>query len=264
MKKLCVVLAVAWILAACEKEITVDLNTAETRLVIDGAVTNEPGPYTVRISRSVGFSESNTFPAVSDALVIIEDDLGTSDTLTEAGPGRYLTSRITGQPGRTYHLRVEVEDQWYYASSTMPSFVPLDSVRFNLFSSPANTEDVYAAVPVFRDPAGSGNYYRFIQTINGDPDGAYIVFNDNINDGLINERPIFSPEAEIKLGDSVEMEMRCIDSSTYQYFFTLSQMEGGGPGGGTAPSNPPTNFTGDEVLGIFTAYTAQRKVQVVK
>jgi hypothetical protein len=52
---------------------------------------------------------------VRGAIVSIEDDLGTSETLTEREPGVYMTmpDGIRGQTGRSYRLHVKINDRNY-------------------------------------------------------------------------------------------------------------------------------------------------------
>jgi hypothetical protein len=254
---------IAYLSVACQHEITVDLAQAETQTVIEGAVSDAPGPYTVKVTRTNNLSEATTYPAVSGATVLISDDLGVTDTLREATPGIYQTQQLVGRPGHTYTLRVTVDGKTTTAISTMPPAVSLDTLLFRDFARPGGSSG-FATLPVFQDPTTLGNNYRFLQKVNGEADGTYIVYNDNINNGQMNQRPIVNPATEIVAGDTVDVEMRCIDLSAYNYYFTLSQIAGGGPGGGATPSNPPTNLMGDQVVGIFTAYTTQRRVQIAR
>src|SRR5674476_489406 len=76
---------------SCKKVITVQLNNSPTQIVVVGEVTNAPGPYTVAITSSVNFTQPNVFPPVSGAQVIMTDDHGLDDTLTETAPGTYNT-----------------------------------------------------------------------------------------------------------------------------------------------------------------------------
>jgi len=250
--------------SSCTKEINIDLNSSDPKIVIEGDITDEPGPYFVKISKTVNFSEANNYPGVSNALVIVSDNTGTIDTLSDMGSGIYKTAKIVGTPGNTYNLSVTIDGKSYSASSTMPAKVSLDSIRFNLFSGPGGSTDNYTVIPVFLDPATRGNAYRFLQTVDGELDGSYIVINDYVTNGTVNQRPIFSQGVEAKLGKSITVEMRCIDAATYTYFYALSQIAGGGPGGGTTPSNPPNNISGNMALGLFTAYTTQKVTQIVK
>ncbi len=263
MKKLfisCIALTILF--SYCTKEIEVDLNTADPKIVIEGNITNEAGPYTVKISKTVNFSEPNSFPPVSGALVTISDNVGVIDTLSETSPGLYKTSILAGIPGRTYNLKVVTEGKSFFAVSTMPQPVNLDSLAFELFTSSGNTGGPeYLTLPVFMDPPATVNSYRFIQTVNDKLDKTYFVLNDNTFNGLENDQLLFNPDSEIVSGDTVSVEFRCTDKSTYDYFYTLSQVSDGPFS--TTPSNPPNNITGNIALGIFSAYTLQRKSKIV-
>lgn len=263
MKKLLLLSTVLYLFTSCEKEIDIDLNAADPKIVIEGAITNVAGPYFVKITETVNFSDGNDYPPITDAIVIVKDNFGAIDTLTQSSPGIYETNFIVGMPGNTYTLSVAAKGKSYEATSTMPFLVNLDSLRFEKFGGFGGADN-YSTIPVFTDPEPKGNNYRFLLTNNNELDPSYIVDNDNINSGKTNERPIFLPDTEINLGDSVIVEMRCIDLTTYNYYFTLAQIAGGGPGGGTTPSNPPNNITGNESLGIFSAFTTQTIKKVVK
>jgi hypothetical protein len=65
------------------------------------------------------------------------------------------------------------------------------------------------------------------------------------------------------LNDFVSVEMQCISSPTYLYYYSLRQISGAGAGGGTTPSNPPSNIMGG-ALGLFSAHTVQRKKIQIK
>ncbi len=252
------------ILTACTKEIELDLNNSSPQLVIEGNITDQPGPYTVKLSKTVDFNDANTYPPVTGALVIIADNFGVIDTLSENMPGSYQTHSIIGTQGNTYALKVIAEGKQYEAMTTMPDKVNLDSIQFNLSYEPGEDENTYAIVPLYLDPDGFGNSYRFFFTANGVPDHTYQVSNDNIGNGSINQQPFFSDDVKFYEGDTVTVTMLCIDVGTYNYYYTLSQISGGGPGGGTTPTNPPNNITGNPALGIFSAYTTQLKTAIAQ
>ena len=252
-------------LTACEKEISIDLNSADPKLVIEGEISNEVGPYTVTLTKTVNFSDRNDFPLVSGAVVTISDNTGFSETLVESSRGYYETSQIKGVVGRTYTLSVEVEGKKYVATSTIPEPVKLDSIDIKVsdISFPGQSKDTnYTIIPVYTDPASFGNNYRFIQYKNDTIDKTVILFNDNVNNGLRNKRPLFSRDFDLNKGYSYTLEMRCIDKSIYDYFYSLNQSSGNGPGGGTTPSNPVTNFS-NGALGYFSAHHVQRMTVIV-
>ena len=250
-------------LLGCEKEITLPLDENQSMLVIDAVVTDEVGPYYVKLTKSVAISAVSKFPEVSNALVIMKDNFGLSDTLKYTSKGLYLTNKIKGAYGNTYFLEVTLDGKKYTAQSTMPNKVPLDSLTINnltIFS-----ESQYSVIPMYTDPMTLGNNYRFIQVINDTLDKTYYVFNDNLINGNENQRPLNSNDdsLQVKLNDLVSVEMQCISNPTYLYYNSLRQISGAGPGGGTTPANPPSNIVGG-ALGLFSAHTVQRKQIQIK
>ena len=245
--------------ASCDKIITLPKQDHEVKLVIEASITDQPGPYFVKLSRSINLNELNVYPVVENGIVIISDNTGIKDTLQYSKEGIYKTKLIQGVYGRTYNLEVTVDGQKYTATTTMPSKVNLDSLRINTFS--VNGENQYSIIPVYTDPLELGNNYQFIQQINDTLDNNYNIFNDNLNNGKINQRPLGRPNIDIVIKnlDLVTVEMRCISKATHLYFYTLSQQGGSGPGGGTAPTNLPNNIIGG-ALGLFSAHTTQTKI----
>jgi hypothetical protein len=263
LKKYFSTLLIGIFLLGCKKEIQLPLDPNQSLLVIDGSITDEAGPYYIKLSKSNSISASSNFLAVTSALVIVKDNLGIIDTLKHEKGGAYKTNKIKGIYGNTYYLEVQVADKKYTASSTMPQKVALDSLRINPLA--VNGETRYNVIPVYTDPIALGNSYRFIQKINDTLDQTFHVFNDNLNNGKVNQRPLRggSDSLEVKLKDMIAVEMQCITRPTYLYYYTLYQQSGAGPGGGTTPSNPPTNIIGG-ALGIFSAHTVQRRQVQIK
>ena len=82
--------------------------------------------------------------------------------------------------------------------------------------------------------------------------------DDQFADGVEILQPVFGGEYES--GNILKLEMSCIDSYVYKYFYTLA-VNGGGTSGVT-PANPESNITGG-CLGYFSAQTIQQIVVVV-
>jgi len=242
---------------SCKKVIQVDLNNASPQVVITGEVTNTTGPYQVSISRTVNFSDLNQFPPVANALVIIADNKGLTDTLTTTTPGIYTTHPgWQGAPGTTYTLHVTIDSATYSASSTMPNPVPLDSVGFEDDARFRKTR--LQAVPYFQDPSGIHNFYYFTETINGVPRNRDFIFDDRLSDGKYIHQPLKDDSTRLQVGDNLLLSMSCIDSAVYSYLNTLQQNTNPSQAQSTAPSNPNTNLSGG-ALGYFNAHTIQYK-----
>ena len=93
-------------LVSCTKEIDIDLNSSNPKLVVEANIYEGTGPYYVKLTRTVNFDESNSFPAETNALVIISNDLMQTDTLVEFSPGIYQTQFIQGLANHNYSLYI--------------------------------------------------------------------------------------------------------------------------------------------------------------
>ncbi len=253
-------------MTSCQDEIEIDLNSADQKIIVEGEINNEIGAvHTIKISKTLNFSDSNNFPPVKGATVTISDNTGTSETLVETEAGIYKTKNTIGKVGKTYTLTILTGGQTFTAQSTMPTQVALTGIKtiLNLSTFPPNTQNTYIVFPTFKDPSGLGNAYRFIPTVNDTTNKEILVENDNGLDGLNNSRPIFSRNLKVKKGDTLTLEMRCLDPNIYEYFYSLNQSAGNGPGGGTTPTNPLTNIKGG-ALGYFSAHTVEKKTIIVQ
>jgi hypothetical protein len=262
MKRIFILLA-AMTLASCEKVIDIELKDADAKLVIEAELSNQNEPFEVKVSKTTNFSSTNDFNGVSGAVVILSDDKGRTQTLAETTKGIYRTNSLVGVENTRYTLKVDYQGASYSANSTMPRNVLLKDLTLIKQDGPGPAAGRYAATPIYTDPAELGNQYRFIQYRNGERDAEYLISNDNIRNGQTNVRPLLSRNFEVNLGDQYTLEMRCIDKPTYEYFFSLSQIAGNGPGGGTTPSNPINNWS-NGALGYFSAHTVQKITKEVK
>jgi hypothetical protein len=243
---------------SCQKVVTLKLTNAPPQLVIQGEVTDQPGPYTVTLGNSVNFYAENTFPAVSGAAVKISDNTGFTDTLTETSPGVYTTHTWQGVPGNTYTLVVIVNDTAWSAVSTMPLPVPLDSVTFTTASGRfgGKKNQQITAIANFQDPAGIKNYYRFMEYINGVALTKDIfVFDDRLSDGRYINFNLRNDTSYLNTGDQLRVDMYCVDANDYNYFFQLNRTTSTGAFNTTAsPANPTTNLS-NGAFGYFSAHT---------
>jgi len=246
---------------SCQKVIDLKVKDADKKYVIEGNVTDQPGPYTVTISNTTTFNSSWQFQGVGGASVTLKDDAGNSELLHESETGIYRTSTFTGVPGRTYDLHVTIGEKTFTSSSTMPLRVSFDSLYVREIVN--FTKKVKAAVPIFTDPKGQGNSYRFNQYVNGRLDKVFYYLNDDFTDGQMNTFALLQPDPDstLRSNDILEVDMQCIDKAMYKYWFSLDQSSSGQ--GNSIPGNPVTNIQGG-ALGYFSAHTSQRRSLTVK
>jgi hypothetical protein len=263
MKNIFVLLLVTQIITSCEKTVDLKYKSNQSKIIIEGNISNEPGPYFVSISKSIPLSDTGAYPSINNAVVTISDNAGNSETLSPQGNGLYRTSTITGVPGRVYTLTVNAESQIYTAQSTMPQPVPFDSIKVEEFTFGGDIER--NIIPVYRDPAGKGNNYRFLLSVNNKQINQHFVQQDEVTDGLVNTLRLEIDDnlVDLKSGDVLTLKMQCIDKKVALYYTTLMLMADSGPGGGTTPSNPPTNFS-NGALGIFSANTVEERIKVLQ
>lgn len=243
----------------CKKVIDVHLKNSETQIVITGDVDNRPGPYELKITKTIDFNSDNIFPAVSGAVVKISGN-GVTDSLIETSPGVYSTHILQGKAGKTYKMYVSIDGKEYTATSTMPHPVHLDSIDFR-----SGRDDLYA-VANFQDPEGVPNYYQFIEYADGQKfrNGRGIsVFDDRLSDGRYINSLLYNDSSDIKSGIILTVQMNCVDKEVYNYLSELLQIARGGEGfSSPTPANPTSNITGG-ALGYFSAHTTSSRSVVI-
>jgi hypothetical protein len=248
-------------ITSCQKVVELNLKDASGQLVIEAKVTNA-NTQTVKLSRNVAFTSTNDYPAVSGATVTISDQTGKTYQLTEGSAGTYSLSPFRGISLTTYNLNVQTDGKTYTASSMMPARVALDSIfaKSDEFNNSSNQKNIWVA---YADPAGVKNQYRFVMYVNGVQVKRNFSYNDDLTDGRYVNARLRQFDIDIYPGDTVRVEMQCIDPTIYKYWETLQQQQGNGPGGGVTPSNPPTNLS-NNALGYFSAHTTQTRTLLVK
>ena len=249
-------------LIGCKKVIQLDLNSAAPQIVIEGEITNANGPYQLTINTTVNFSASNTYPPVSGATVQVTDsNMARTFTMGESSPGIYTTSAFQGQPGHTYQLSVTAGGDVYTASSTMPAGVRLDSLSF-VDNPDFNNKKSIDAVVNFQDPPGLGNDYQFVETLNGKRLPDIFVFEDRLSDGKYIRQTLYNDTTTLQTGQTLQVDMYCIDKNIYSYFFSLFRVTGGNGFRSASPANPNSNLS-NGALGYFSAHTVSTKELVV-
>jgi hypothetical protein len=196
-------IAFLMIITGCAKDFDVDPKSVKPLYVIEGRISNLWGPYHIRVTKSSGLQEKprdnywerDSAEPVKDALVIITDDTGITDTLIPAPNesdrwhymfdfamvshkidsiyanevnyfnherGYYQTTKIKGLPGRTYRLRVEIGNEVFEASAYMPAVPELEHAEYR-DTLVAPFPDVRPLpIAYFRDPPAEKNYYLLI------------------------------------------------------------------------------------------------------
>src|ERR1043165_243104 len=257
--KIMMLAAIAVILAsACTEKIDLKIKNAPPSLVIEGFVDDGPGPYYVLVSKSKLFTDNNNFEGVGGATMVIGDDLGNTDTLTEVVAGLYLSNTIHGNVGHTYYLHATVEGTTYQSQSTMPPPVDIDSVL--LSSETEFNGDIHNEANIeVQDPAGVRNFYRITCTKNSSPSSGFNVHRDRLWDGKL--RTFSVPNDHFDSGDTLQINLKSIDEAAFIYFNQLNQNQDnfGAP---AAPANPDPVFV-PAALGYFSAHSVKSRTVII-
>lgn len=263
MKKIFSILFIALFFASCEKTVELKYKDNQSRIIIEGNISNEAGPYFIKITKSIPLSVIGNYPTVDNATVTISDDAGNSETLISQGNGMYRTTATSGVEGRTYTLTVNAENQTYTAQSTMPQKVLFDSIKMEKVIMMGEAE--YNLIPVYNDPLAKGNNYRFVLTVNNKLINQHFTQNDEVKNGVANTQRLEVNDNDLKLktGDAVTIQMQCIDKKVSLYYTALALMADSGPGGGTTAGDPPTNIS-NGALGLFSAHTVETKNKTIQ
>ncbi len=250
-------------MTACQKVIDVDVRDAEKKYVIEAVVTDEADGSFVKISRTQNISETDPPPAITGANIRVKDDVGTVTIFQEVNPGNYKAPGFAGASGKTYELEINIQGELFTAQCKMPGKVSFDTLYVTdeiLFGETRKLANI-----AFRDPPGKGQAYRYVQYINDKKSDAIFTNNDDYVDGKYIETKLWyfiddeedKEEEEITVGDTVLIEMQCIDSQIYRYWFSVFQSATGNSQS-ASPANPVSNIRGG-ALGYFSAHTVQRR-----
>lgn len=229
-------------LSSCEDVVNLDLETGQTRIVVDaeilwfkGTAGNE---QTIKISKTAPYY-NNTTPKVSGAQVRVENSTGTVFTFNETEPGIYVCTNFVPVLNADYTLYVQAEGQSLTATEKLTSVTPIDRVEQAIVPD-FGGEDVIELTFYYKDPADQVNYYL------SDYKSEFLIYpeyeltdDDFFNGNEISTR--FNHE-DMKAGNTVDITHRGISKNFYNYMNLLLEIYGGSPF-----SIPPGNIRGNIV-----------------
>lgn len=274
-------------LLSCRKDIQVELPEYKERLVVEGSIETGKNPV-VLLSVSVPYFGTFDFTTpekafVKGAFVTVSDGI-TIDTLSELDPTTgyvYLGTKIVGQEGRTYTLKVRYNSNEYSVQSTLLPKVPLDSLYFKW------EEDSLGFIwQHFKEPAGLGNNYRWMsKRLNVKYQDNFFcaplfsAFDDKFVDGKdfdfsydrgpqpdkIQQWRDDPQRGWYRVGDTVAVKFNHIGKAEYDFWYTYYQNKASNSNPFSAPVNVKSMFGQIEgVFGSFTAYSPYFDTLVIK
>lgn len=262
MKKIFPILLIFVALISCQKEIDVDLNDADPKVVIEANYIGTDSLVRVRVTQTSSYFDSNPSPVIDNAVVSIVDQFGVATPIPSIGNGYYELTNYIPNYNTIYTLNVQTADLTLYtAQCFLPSPVQLQPIVEQYFPPGIFSGDGgYVTLIRFNDPADTVNFFGAIQGKNGiweDSLSSLLVQDDVLTDGNFVERPLFN--IIYQSGDTAMMELRSIDERIYNY---ITQAQGADDPNSAAPGNPTSNWNND-ALGYFSAYSYSRQTLVI-
>jgi hypothetical protein len=147
---------------SCIDRLDIIAPDSNSQLVVDGHITDAPGPYTIKLSRTRKLVDFSPLATVSAKRVTIFDNVGNSEVLTEIDASVYQTSLngIRGVIGREYFVRIETRDDKVYES--IPEKI----------NPPGMVDSVYYEFEQYKTEQGIDKYqFRIFMDSKGEPEG---------------------------------------------------------------------------------------------
>ncbi len=249
--------------------------------MIEGYIESGVVPI-ISISRGVSFlknisNEDFRDLFVTNADVAISIDGGAWINLNAVDFGGaviYTNTSISGEIGKKYDLKVEVDGKLFTASTTILPSHPLDSISIKTAPGDKGIKDSLVELTAwFTDPIQKDNFFRMLTRKNSEF-FFDVAFNSIYNDLLINGQQTsftifggkqqlqnndsadFSQYGYFKRGDTVYVKWASIDKAQFDFWDSFESQSGsfGNPFAPTVIIN--SNIKGEGVLGIWASYGA--------
>lgn len=254
------------LLWGCQEVVEVNLDNTNPKLVVEGLITNQEGPYYVKLSTTGNFYSKEATPAVTEAVVTLADNAGNTEVLTHLSddPGIYRADQIRGEVGRTYYLNIQYKGQEYTSEAYMPPVTTIDSLVIRFVKGNPIKEEGHYLYFYAEEPQGETNYYRWLVYEN---DSLYnspsdlLIANDALIQGRIENLELPYP---FQKSDTVRLEMQSLSKKAYEYYLGLQTVYSNDGGLFSPPPVNPPSVISNGALGIFRASAVEAGEVVIE
>jgi len=255
--------------ASCEDVVNLDLETGETKLVIDAEIIWKKGTdgkeQTIKISKTAPYYSGST-PKVSGAQVRVENSNGDIFAFNETEAGVYKCTNFVPVLNADYKLFVTAEGQSFTAVEKLTSVTPINKIEQNIVPD-FNGKDIIELTFYYNDPADQINYYVT------DYQASFLIYPEYeiTNDEFFNGNEIstrYSHEDKMKSGNTVTITHRGVSKNFFNYWKLILEASSSNPF-----LVPPGNIRGNIVntsdannfaFGYFRLYEADQVDYLVK
>ena len=268
----------------CEKEVSIDLPQAESKIVVEGWIEHNGHPNVI-LTRSAPYFTAIDSVTLRDYVVtkakvtVISDDRYEVLTLKPNDayfpPYVYFGTELTGETQKTYHLKVEFNniENNLSASTYIPEITEPDSVWFQLEPGCDSLGRIWIKLS---DNPDEINYYRVLTKRVG-KDKRYVAsFKSAFSDRLFNGETItqgftrglsdlldFTGDDLFSLGDTIRVKFCSIDREHYEFWNTFQNeiLLSANP---FSASNARVKSNIQNGLGVWGGYAASYHIVVAK
>ncbi len=253
---------------SCEDVVNLDLDTGESRIVIDAEIIWKKGTtgnnQVIKISKTASYYSSST-PKVSGAQVRVENSTGDVFTFNESEPGVYVCTNFVPVIDMDYKLFIQAEGQSFTAVEKLTSVTPIDKIEQQMIPD-FGGEDIIELTFYYKDPADQLNFYLTQYKSSFLIFPQYEITNDEFYNG--NEISTRFSHEDMKPGNTVIITHRGISKNFYNYMKLILEASSANPF-----SVPPGNIRGNIVnntdvnnfaLGYFRLCEADEVPYLVK
>lgn len=271
-------------LISCEKDIDIDLEESEPRLVVDGSIENNMRP-TVTLTKSLDYFGTFSPELLLSSFVrkaevsITEGSVSyklREDSIPLSGGAFYYfytTDDLRGKLNTNYTLNITAEGRSYSATTTIPQITRrIDSLWAE--RAPVNDSVFYRMMIRATDRPGFGDYIRYFTKTNSQPffPGFNSVFDDQVIDGKTYtiqvdrglNKNADNDEFDVyyRPGDTATLKLCNIDRVTFDFWrtFEFSFQSIGNPF--SSPTKILSNISNGG-LGYFGGYAAQYRTVIM-
>lgn len=255
----------AAIVFSCEETINIDTSSTDSKVVIEGLVTNVAGGSYVKLSRSRNFYDNGQTNRISNAQVTVNSSTGEQIVFVHNPSGGtdslgyyFPNPNFSGSIGTSYTLNVEVDGQTYTGMDEMLPVTSIDSMVVRVdegqLEDPDDPGRIYAVFMFATEPQDRIDHYLFKFYRNGEllldwPTDIY-VFDDETLGESIDDVEIAGYYAE---GDVVKAEIYSLTREGFIYYSDLATLLNNDGGMfSPPPANPRSNLS-NGAMGYFQA-----------
>jgi hypothetical protein len=248
MKKIIALLLLTiLVFSSCEKVVTVPLETAAPRLVIDASIACVKGvpvsTQTIKLSTTAPYYASEV-PAVSGANVSISMANGTVFEFAEVNQtGVYQCTNFEAEVNAIYTLLVNYNGQTYMATESLQAVPVIDKIEQEEQPKIGGGGFTIDIKTFFTDPADSNDFYLVRVNTNRTAIPEYSVTDDAFFQG--NQVFDFYRNEDLVPGDVVTIRLGRISQRYHNYMKIITSFSGNNGGGPF--SSPPATVRGNIV-----------------